>query len=853
MADAKRDANRVPVLMAETNDANRTPTPLKVDPVTGRVLVDIDTSSIAAGPGYQATSTTSLLIGTGNKSFTTQADLAYTAGARVRASSAADTADYMEGLVVSYSGTTLVVNVDRVGGAGTDADWNINLAGDVGATGATGSQGIQGIQGVQGDAGATGAQGEAAGMNYVYSSTTTMSDPGSGNLRLNNTPAATTAIAIDDLNADAADISAYILTFDDQTNTIKGTLIIAKENDFSVFAFYQVTGLTDNAGWTQLAVTAISNAGSFTNLDAIRLIFIPTGNKGDTGATGAQGNNGLGGPRQATLTVGAVDSDDTTNVDYLCDGTADEVQIEAAIAALPAGGGRIVLLDGTFTLGAIIDIIKSNVVLEGQGGSTVITQPNTTNLVDLIRVGDSTSAYSNIVIRNIKFDGNGANQTTSQTAIRVTALCTDIVIENNIFDDICCTTGCIYTAAATALRIRIQGNIISAMKAGTAGDGIGLTSGYNVIKDNIVLDADEHGIVVWGGKHHIISNNFIYSPVNDCINLQDGQITGSTVVTGNDCISPGNDGIDNNNWSSNISGNFIYSPGSAGIISSYPSNISGNSILIANNPSVAGIKVQSSDPQTVQGNSILVVTGNTAIVKGIWVAAQAMAVMGNTVQFETGYAHIGITYTGGGGYQVCSSNNLVDYNTTAGGWAIQMNSNLDEFAITGNHISNFDGAIDITNAGTGTVTGNKMSCVLGLLMTSANNVSVVGNTFFSVGNNDYGVKVINTVVKGYHSIIGNTFDGFAEPISLQGVIYSTISNNTIKSSGTNAILITSTGVAYSHHNVVNANVIDNATNGIKENSANDGPNIITSNIVVNCTNPIVTAHASTDVSHNITA
>jgi len=85
------------------------------------------------GPGYTATSTTSLLIAVASKSFTTQAGLAYTAGARARASSAANTGNFMEGLVSSYSSTTLVIAVDLIGGSGTLADWNINLAGQPGA------------------------------------------------------------------------------------------------------------------------------------------------------------------------------------------------------------------------------------------------------------------------------------------------------------------------------------------------------------------------------------------------------------------------------------------------------------------------------------------------------------------------------------------------------------------------------------------------------------------------------------------------------------------------------------------------------------------------------------------------
>ena len=80
------------------------------------------------GPGYAATSTTSLAIAAGAQTFITLSGLAYSGGARARASSAANGANYMEGLITSYSGTSLVLNVDTTGGSGTYADWNLNLA-----------------------------------------------------------------------------------------------------------------------------------------------------------------------------------------------------------------------------------------------------------------------------------------------------------------------------------------------------------------------------------------------------------------------------------------------------------------------------------------------------------------------------------------------------------------------------------------------------------------------------------------------------------------------------------------------------------------------------------------------------
>ena len=60
--------------------------------VTGPVGATGPTGATGAtGPGFAASSTTSLLIGTGSKAFTTQSGLAYSSGARVRASSAANT------------------------------------------------------------------------------------------------------------------------------------------------------------------------------------------------------------------------------------------------------------------------------------------------------------------------------------------------------------------------------------------------------------------------------------------------------------------------------------------------------------------------------------------------------------------------------------------------------------------------------------------------------------------------------------------------------------------------------------------------------------------------------------------
>lgn len=92
-------------------------------------------SAASAAAGFVATSTTSLLIAVASKTFTIQTGKQYTAGVWVIASSNANPANFMFGQVISYAGTTLIVDVQVIGGSGTLADWNISLAGARGATG----------------------------------------------------------------------------------------------------------------------------------------------------------------------------------------------------------------------------------------------------------------------------------------------------------------------------------------------------------------------------------------------------------------------------------------------------------------------------------------------------------------------------------------------------------------------------------------------------------------------------------------------------------------------------------------------------------------------------------------------
>lgn len=91
-------------------------------------LVD-GVSDAIAGIGTQATSTTSVAIGTGSKTFTVQADKSFVEGMNVKIVYRSDTTKQMLGEVTSYNSGTgeLVVNVESILSSGTYASWAVSF------------------------------------------------------------------------------------------------------------------------------------------------------------------------------------------------------------------------------------------------------------------------------------------------------------------------------------------------------------------------------------------------------------------------------------------------------------------------------------------------------------------------------------------------------------------------------------------------------------------------------------------------------------------------------------------------------------------------------------------------------
>ena len=201
------------------------------------------------------------------------------------------------------------------------------------------------VAGIAGDVSAVAAQV----VGYDFSTTTAMADPGSGNVRFNNaTLASVSAIAIDDLDKNGVDQSAYVALWDDSTSTVKGTLVFRTVG--GDVATFLITGLTDNVGWSQVAVTHVASSGTFGNGEDTYIGFSRSGDAGDiTGPASATDNaiaryDGTSGKLLQNSGVTVDDSGNATISGALSAGTFPQLAASSGASLVgyqPAGTGAV--------------------------------------------------------------------------------------------------------------------------------------------------------------------------------------------------------------------------------------------------------------------------------------------------------------------------------------------------------------------------------------------------------------------------------------------------------------------------------------------------------------------------------
>lgn len=239
-----------------------------------------------------------------------------------------------------------------------------------------------------------GADGVSSGVTWNFdSSTTTAADPGTGDIRLNNAAfASVTEVSISDLCGETGnpDASAWVLTFDDSTSTVKGHLLLKRRGAEQNFALFSVSALSDQAGYTQVTVSHLASNGSFSNGDPLALQFCRTGDKGASGTgsgdlLAAQNLNDVADKPTAFANIKQAASASATGVVELATTTEALTGTDTARAVTPDA------LAALWEKGS--DVASAGTVSLGEGGFFHITGTTTITDIDFATAKDGRWAW----------------------------------------------------------------------------------------------------------------------------------------------------------------------------------------------------------------------------------------------------------------------------------------------------------------------------------------------------------------------------------------------------------------------------------------------------------------------------
>lgn len=275
------------------------------------------------------------------------------------------------------------------------------------------------------------------------------------------------------------------------------------------------------------------------------------------------------GKRVCRLVVGTSTSGWTTaDCDYLCDGTADDVEINAAIQALPSTGGEIVILDGTYNITATIAMNKDNTKLSGNGAATILKRMWNSSTVEGVITINATNG--GCCVENLQIDGNKATYSSSN--------------DNGIY----------LTESSSNT---ITGNTCNNSRYGIYVN----TSNNNTIAGNTCSNNSRYGIYLYRTSNNVVTRNTcnnnrggIYMSGSSSIGNNNNSITGNTCSNNNDYgiyLNSDNNTITGNTYNNN--GDGIYLAGSNN------NTITGNTCNNGNR----GIDMRNSDNNTIAGNT----------------------------------------------------------------------------------------------------------------------------------------------------------------------------------------------------------------------------------------------------------
>lgn len=213
------------------------------------------------------------------------------------------------------------------------------------------------------------------------------------------------------------------------------------------------------------------------------------------------------GKRPATVVVAAADSKDKQRADYKCSGSGDQLVLKTAINSLPANGGKVVLLDGTYYLDTnsitaegndyrLLHIVIPNVTIEGMGSSTVLKLDD-----GVSSTGNSYYCFwasaAGFRLRNLTIDGNEDNNSSGEVE----------GVHIPFQGEWSSVSGCmIRNCSYCGINIQADGSSLCDNIISNCGDGLRLEGAVDDIHDNQLTDNSGYAIYANGGSHRIHDN-----------------------------------------------------------------------------------------------------------------------------------------------------------------------------------------------------------------------------------------------------------------------------------------------------------------------------------------------------------
>lgn len=194
-------------------------------------------------------------------------------------------------------------------------------------TAGTTTTGAEGTSATASNSGTTGAaiwdftipRGPIPAVGFNFSTTTTDSDPGAGNVRFNNaTPASVTAIYFDNVDRDGNTVTAWLDSFDDSTSASRGSFVFTPAATPSAKIIFAVTGsVVDGTGYRKVTVSHVAGTTLPSSTAHLGVAFSRTGDSGTGTFPGSSTDNAVvrfDGTGGSTVQNSGVQVDDSANM-----------------------------------------------------------------------------------------------------------------------------------------------------------------------------------------------------------------------------------------------------------------------------------------------------------------------------------------------------------------------------------------------------------------------------------------------------------------------------------------------------------------------------------------------------------